>query len=328
MRPRPRRMCSRRNCAKAWITGKCWPAGPMSKARPKYAPMALISWWTLTCTWRTIACSSARKPAPVQVTFAGYPGSTGLSAIDYRLSDPLLDPPGLFDAFYAERTYRLPHSFWCYDPRSDEPAVAALPALKRGYLTFGCLNNFCKSNDQVLALWARVLRKVPLARLLLLTQEGSHRERTLAFLAQHGVASGRIQFCGRQPTPAYLALYHDIDIGLDTFPYNGHTTSLDSFWMGVPVVTLVGATVVGRGGFSQLTNLGLSELIAVTPEQFVELATQLARDLPRLEKMRRSLRERMRSSPLMDASGFARGIEDALRAMWRTWCADGTAAVQ
>jgi protein O-GlcNAc transferase len=263
----------------------------------------------------------AAKPAPVQVTFAGYPVSTGLSAIDYRLTDSFLDPPGSSDTFYAETSYRLPHSFWCYDPGTDQPHVAPLPALEKGFITFGCLNNFCKINEALLELWARVLTALPGSRLMLLAKQGSHRQRTLAFLARHGVAESRVTFNDLRSRINYLALYHQIDIGLDTFPYNGHTTSLDSFWMGVPVITLVGNTVVGRGGLSQLTNLGLERYAATTPEDFVRLVMELAGDLPRLKELRRGLRRRIKKSPLMDAVGFTRGIEDAYRTMWRAWCA-------
>jgi predicted O-linked N-acetylglucosamine transferase (SPINDLY family) len=261
-----------------------------------------------------------RKPAPVQVTFAGYPGSTGLRTIDYRLTDPYLDPPGMFDAFYSEASYRLPHSFWCYDPQATEPSVNSLPANKNGHVTFGCLNNFCKINVPTLKVWARVLRAVHGSRLLLLTHEGSHCQRTRDRLAQEGIAPNRITFAANRPRHQYLELYHQIDVGLDTSPYNGHTTSLDSFWMGIPVVTLVGPTVVGRAGLCQLTNLGLTDLIATTPEEFVDAAAGLASDLVRLSDLRASLRTRMQKSPLMDAAGFARGIEAAYRDMWRRWC--------
>ncbi len=259
----------------------------------------------------------ARKPAPVQLTFAGYPGTTGLRTIDYRLTDPLLDPPGIFDNCYAETSYHLPHSFWCYDAEADEPTVAPFPALKWGFVTFGCLNNFCKINDEVLRLWALVLRGLPGSRLLLLAPLGCHRQRTISFLAEQGVAAQRVEFCAPKPRQEYLALFHQIDIGLDTLPYNGHSTSLDSYWMGVPVITLVGKTVVGRAGLSQLTNLGLQELAAQTPESFVQKALDLAGNLTRLEEMRSGLRERMKRSPLMDAEGFTRGIQEAYRQMWR-----------
>jgi predicted O-linked N-acetylglucosamine transferase (SPINDLY family) len=263
----------------------------------------------------------ARKPAPVQVTFAGYPGSTGLSMIDYRLSDPYLDPPGMDESIYSEHTIRLPNSFWCYDPLENRDiSVNSLPALERGVVTFGCLNSLCKINDDVLALWARVMRQVENSRLLLLAPQGSPRQRTLDRLRHEGIDPGRIEFVSRQSGQAYLELYHRIDLSLDSFPYNGHTTSLDSFWMGVPVVTLVGQTVVGRAGWSQLSNLGLSELAAQTAEQFVRIAVELTEDLPRLKEVRRTLRQRMEHSPLMDASRFARNIEAAYRRMWQRWC--------
>jgi predicted O-linked N-acetylglucosamine transferase (SPINDLY family) len=262
----------------------------------------------------------ARKPAPVQVTFAGYPGTTGLSAIDYRLTDPYLDPPGLNDRHYSEESIRLCDTFWCYDPLASEPAVNPLPALGKGHITFGCLNNFCKINASVLKLWAQVLKAIDHSQIMIRTAEGTHRQRTLGLLEQEGITPDRVTFVASQPRPQYLELYHRIDIGLDTFPYNGHTTSLDSFWMGVPVITLVGQTVVGRAGLSQLTNLGLPELIGQTPEQYVGLAAELAGDWPRLAELRATLRARMQKSPLMDAPRFARNVEAAYRAMWRRWC--------
>jgi predicted O-linked N-acetylglucosamine transferase (SPINDLY family) len=265
----------------------------------------------------------ARKPAPVQVTFAGYPGSTGLHAIDYRLTDPYLDPPGSSDANYAEESVRLPHSFWCFDPQTELPEVGELPALKHGFVTFGCLNNFCKVNERVLELWAKVMLEVKESRLMLLAKEGSHRERTIAFLEKRGIVAERVAFHTLKPRGEYLGLYHGIDIGLDTLPYNGHTTSLDSFWMGVPVVTLVGKTVVGRAGLSNLSNLGLQELASETADGFIQTAVKLAGDIPRLKLLRGGLRARMKDSPLMDAAGFARGMEEAYRAMWRKWCGHG-----
>ena len=264
----------------------------------------------------------ALKAAPVQVTFAGYPGSTGLSTIDYRLSDPYLDPPGMDESIYSEQTVRLAHSFWCYDPFDcgDIP-VNALPADSNGFITFGCLNNFCKINDSMLCLWAKILHAVPFSRLMLLVRVESHRRHILELFRQEGIASQRIELIFFQPRRKYLELYHRMDLGLDTLPYNGHTTSLDSFWMGVPVVTLAGQTVVGRAGLCELMNLNLPELIASTAEQYVKIATELANDLPRLAHLRGTLRERMEQSPLMDAPSFVRNIEAVYREMWRKWCA-------
>ncbi len=263
----------------------------------------------------------ACKPAPVQACWLAYPGTTGVSTIDYRISDPYLDPPGLYEHCYTEQSIRLPDSFWCYDPLADEPAVNSLPAAEKGHVSFACLNNFCKVNPPVLKLWAEVLKAVKRSRLTLLAGAGSHRRQTLDLLAEEGVDRDRVTFVAYQPRGSYLASYRDIDVGLDTVPYNGHTTSLDSYWMGVPVVTLVGPTVVGRAGLSQLTNLGLPELIAAGPAQFVRIAAELAHDLARLSGLRATLRERLRASPLMDAPRFTRNLESAYRTMWRQWCA-------
>jgi predicted O-linked N-acetylglucosamine transferase (SPINDLY family) len=264
----------------------------------------------------------ARKPAPVQACWLAYPGTTGLTAIDYRVTDPYLDPPECNDHHhYSEQSIRLPDAFWCYDPLSSEPAVGPLPALEKGHVTFGCLNNFCKINSPVLKLWAGVLRAIERSQIMILAPEGTHRRDALALLEQEGITPDRVTFVAKRPRPQYLELYHRIDMGLDTFPYNGHTTSLDSFWMGVPVVTLAGRTAVGRAGLSQLTNLGLPELIADSPERFVMIAVELAGDLARLSKLRATLRERLRHSPLMDAPRFARNVEAAYRVMWQRWCA-------
>jgi len=270
----------------------------------------------------------ARKPAPVQVAWLAYPGTTGLAAMDYRLTDPYLDPPetgdrlgdGLGDGAYSEQSIRLPNTFWCYDPLTTEPPVNALPAKASGQITFGCLNNFFKTSDGALDLWAKVLTAIPTSRLLLLAPPGSPRKRVLDRLGQAGVAAERIEFVARQERPRYLQTYHRIDIALDTIPYNGHTTSLDAFWMGVPVVTLIGQRIVGRAGFSQLCNLGLSDLAAQSPDQFVRIAVDLAKDLGRLAELRSTLRQRMIQSPLMDAPLFARNIEQAYRQMWQAWC--------
>ncbi len=262
----------------------------------------------------------ARQPAPVQITFAGYPGTTGLSTIGYRLTDPYLDPAEN-DAFYSEESIRLPKSFWCYEALADQaPDVNPLPAEQNGFLTFGSLNNFCKINGPVLELWAKVLAAVPESRLVILATPGRHRQRTVDALNRLGIDPARIEFVGIQPRNDYLRYYHRLDIALDTFPYNGHTTSLDALWMGVPAVTLAGKSAVGRAGVSQLSNMGLPELIANSAEQYVRIASELANDVTRLSKLRAGMRERMRSSALMDGTGFARNVESALRTIWRRWC--------
>lgn len=262
----------------------------------------------------------ARKPAPVQVTWLAYPGTTGLTTIDYRISDPYLDPQEVDERVYSEKTYRLPHTFWCYDPLTEVPAVNELPAATNGFITFGCLNNFCKITPATVVMWSEVMRSVPGSRLIVLAPHGSARHRFLASMQYNGIEEGRIEFVDRAPRDQYLLHYHRMDIGLDTFPYPGHTTSLDSFWMGVPVVTRSGRTAISRSGLSILSNLGLGELVATDADQYVRLAVELSRDIPRLAELRRMLRSRMQSSPLMDGPQFARDMEDAYRQMWRSWC--------
>jgi predicted O-linked N-acetylglucosamine transferase (SPINDLY family) len=272
----------------------------------------------------------ARRPAPVQVAWLAYPGTTGSDAIGYRLTDPWLDPidggAARGDDRYSERSIRLPDSFWCYDALSDEPAATALPVLRNGYVTFGCLNNPCKLTPHTMRLWARVLGAVPESRLRLLAPEGRARDRIAAGLTLQGISAERVEFVAFRPRREYLRTYHEIDLALDTFPYNGHTTSLDALWMGVPVVTRVGTTPAARGGLSQLSNLGLRELAAYTDDDYVQAATALANDVDRLSALRAGLRARMQASPLMQAGRFARHIEQAYRAMWREWCMQGAGA--
>lgn len=262
----------------------------------------------------------ARKPAPVQVTWLGYPGTTGLTSIDYRLSDPYLDPAGGSDAVYSERTIRLPNTFWCYTPLGPTPEVSGLPAQRTGELSFGCFNNFHKVTRETLLLWSRVLRAVPDARLTILSQPGSHRQAVQRLFEDAGVSAGRIRFIARVAPDDYWRLYDGIDLCLDTTPYPGHTTTLDSLWMGVPVVTLAGPTVVGRGGVSILSNMNLTSLIARTEDEYVDIAAAIARDIDALAGLRATLRERLRASPLMDATQFAADLEDAYARMWSDYC--------
>jgi predicted O-linked N-acetylglucosamine transferase (SPINDLY family) len=258
----------------------------------------------------------ARRPAPIQVCWLAYPGTTGLSAIDYRVTDPYLDPPESDVDAYAERPLRLPETFWCYDPLTSE-AVGPLPARQRGHVGFGSLNNVLKVSHASIALWAQVLRRVENSTITLLAPVGDARGKTLDHFEEEGIERGRVRLVEYQSRQLYLATYRAIDIGLDTVPYNGHTTSLDALWMGVPVVTLVGSTVVGRAGLCHAMNLGLPELVARTPEQFVSIAAGLAEDIDRLSFLRAGLRARMERSPLMDGARFARNMEAAYRSIWR-----------
>ncbi len=263
----------------------------------------------------------ARKPAPVQATYLAYVGTTGLTTMDYRLSDPYLDPPGGPDeALYSEKTVRLPDTFWCFRPDPQMGPVTQLPASTAGHVTFGCLNSFWKVSPAALTAWARLLEGLPGSRLLLHAFAGSHRERVLNIFAKYHVARERIVFIDPLPAADYFRMYQEMDIALDPFPYGGGTTSFDALWMGVPVVTLAGDKGVGRGGLSILANLELTELVAGTIDDYLQIATKLALDLARLSQLRGSLRERMLNSPLMDAARLARHVETAYRAMWRSWC--------
>jgi predicted O-linked N-acetylglucosamine transferase (SPINDLY family) len=263
----------------------------------------------------------AERPAPVQIQWLAYPGTTGVDGIDYRITDPLLDPPEA-PLPYSERSLRVSQSFWCYDPGSEDPPVTAPPAIEAGFVTFGCLNNFAKVNHDTLTRWARVCVEVPDARLVLLAPAGRAREFATGILGAHGVGAERIEFLERLGRDDYLATYRRIDIALDCLPYNGHTTTLDAFWMGVPVVTEIGTTIVGRAGMSMARHLGLDELVARDADEFVRIAVDLARAPRRLAALRRELRERLRRSPLMDAAGFTRELERAYRTAWREFCAN------
>lgn len=258
----------------------------------------------------------ARKPAPVQVTWMAYPGTTGLKRMDYRLTDAVLDPPALTGRFYTEKSVRL-ETFWCYDPPDDAPAVGPLPAEANGHVTFGCLNNFGKVNDAVLDVWRILLAAIPGSRLMvLLPPTGRTRTRLVEKLQ---VAPERVECFPRQSRQQYLSLYNRIDLALDPFPYTGHTTTLDGLWMGVPVITLAGSTAASRGSLSILSNLNLSELAAATKEDYASLGMGLANDPDRLRAFRSGMRERMQKSILMDADRFAQQVESAYRQMWQNW---------
>jgi protein O-GlcNAc transferase len=262
----------------------------------------------------------ARKPAPVQVSMIGMPSTTGLTTMDYRLTDPYLDPPGQNDADYTEQSIRLPHCFWIFPPPDDSPPVTPLPAEHNGFVTFGCLNQFAKVSPPALSLWVKILQALPDARLVIQAEPGSHRDTVHARFAHGGIAAHRVAFVAKAPHRTYFERFQNLDLGLDPFPYNGHTSTLDALWMGVPVITLAGRTGVGRGGVSALSNLGLSELIADTPQQYVETAVLLAKDLARLAELRAQLRQRMQASPLTDGKQYAADVEAAFRGMWKEWC--------
>jgi protein O-GlcNAc transferase len=263
---------------------------------------------------RAFAC----KPAPIQVSYLGYLGTTGLTAMDYYITDAHADPPGLSEAYYHEQLIRLPECGFCYAPGPAPEVNAEPPAARCGRVSFGCLNNPAKVSDEVLALWSRVLAEVPGSRLLIRTGVGrSAEERARDLLADHGIAPERLDFAGPTATRfAYLELYHAVDIALDPFPYNGVTTTCDALWMGVPVISLGGWTSVSRQGVRFLRSVGLDELLAETPEDYVRIAAELAGDLARRADLRAGLRERLSCSPLMDANRLTRDLEAAYAGIW------------
>lgn len=263
----------------------------------------------------------AYRPAPVQVTYLGYPNTTGMTAIDWRLTDGIADPAGKSDSLHTEHLWRLERGFLCYAPPADAPPVGELPARRNGFVTFGSFNMLGKVNGPLLERWAAVLAAAPRSRLLLKAaglSEEETRERMWRELERLGVARERVLLRGHAARAQdHLAAYDEVDIGLDTFPYNGATTTCDALWMGVPVVTLAGASHVSRVGASLLTAVGLEEWIAPTPEVFLEIAARRAADVERLAQVRAALRGRMAASPLTDGAGMARAVEAAYREMWR-----------
>lgn len=262
----------------------------------------------------------ARKPAPVQVAWLGYVTSTGLTAMDYRLTDGRADPPGGDETGYTEALVRLP-CVTVFEPAAGSPPVGPLPALAGGPFTFACLNHLAKVTPEAVRLWARILLAVPDSRLLVgnAGDPGVQRRLIDAFAA-HGVAAARLAFRPKLPLGDYLALHREIDLALDTFPYNGGATSCHALWMGVPFVTLAGDRYMARMGLGLLTEVGLGELVARSPDEYVELAVRLAGDRPRLAALRASLRDRVAASLPGDAPRFVRTLETAYREMWHAWC--------
>ena len=268
----------------------------------------------------------ARKPAPVQVTYIGYGTTTGLSAMDYRFTDQYLSPSDSRE-WCSEELIRLPGCFSCYRPSAEAQAVAPSPASTTGHVTFGSFNNLAKVTPVAVGVWAEILRAVPQARLIIKYEtfaDAGQVARCRGLFAKEGVSVERLEFIPKTATHAeHLALYGRVDIGLDSFPYNGCTTTCDALWMGVPVVTLAGAMSFSRYGVSLLSNLGADDLIATTPEAYVEKAVELASDHKRLMALRAELRPRMAASPLCDAKTLTCEVENAYRSMWHRWCGSG-----
>lgn len=266
----------------------------------------------------------ARRPAPVQVSYLGYAGTTGLDAMDYRLCTMDTDPPGA-EAWHSERLYRLPRSLWCFRPLLD-PGEVADPSRPGGQdgIVFGSMNAFAKVSPEALDVWGEILRNLPDARLLMTSvPEGSVRDGLRQRFAAHGIASARVDLHGRLPYARYREILGRIDIALDPFPYNGTTTTCDTLWRGIPVVSLTGEISVARSGYALLKTAGLEELAAPDREAYVRTAVDLARDGERLRKMSAGLCARFEASPLRDEAGFARELETAYRVIWGEWCNSG-----
>jgi protein O-GlcNAc transferase len=268
----------------------------------------------------------ARKPAPVQVSYLGYPNTTGLSTIDYRITDNYVEPEepeGVAESFSSEALLRMPNSYFCYRPNDHSPQVNKLPALQNGYVTFGSFNNYAKLNSEILAIWTKVLHAVPDSKLFIKARSINDPTTLQTFrehLAKLGIESERLIFANyAHSTEEHLKTYHQIDIGLDTYPYNGATTSCEALWMGVPVVTLAGDKHAARMGLSILSAIGLTELIAHNPETYIDICVKLANDTESLQKLRKETREKMQKSPLMDGITFTHNLEAAYRKMWVQW---------
>ncbi len=271
-------------------------------------------------------CVFIRKPAPIQVTWIGYPNTTGLSRMDYRITDSFADPAGETDQLHTEKLLRLPECFSCFSAPLQSPEIGPLPAMHNGFITIGSFNNFAKITPQVMRVWIDILNRLPRSRLLLKNRSLDNprlKEFILAQLSKHGADVQRIDL--RSPTISvvdHLNSYNMLDIALDSFPYNGTTTTCEALWMGVPVITLEGRSHVSRVGVSQMNNLGLPELIAHNTENYVDITVALANDLPRLAALRSGLRERVRTSPLMNTSRFVKNLEDAYQTIWKKYLAE------
>ena len=255
----------------------------------------------------------AHKPAPVQVTWIGYPCTTGLSAIDYKIVDNYSDPPGITEQFYTEKLIRLPQSFLCYLPEMDSPDVVNPPTLNSGHITFGSFNNFPKVTQKVIAVWSKILKEINNARLIMKTPsfcDATTRNYAMGMFDREGIESERITLLPWEvSTRGHLQTYNLVDIGLDTFPYCGTTTTCEAVWMGVPVITLGGETPASRVGISLLSNIGIPELIARTTDEYIDIAVHLAADVERLQSLRGRLRKMLKDSPLCNAKKFTENLE-------------------
>lgn len=264
----------------------------------------------------------ARKPAPIQITWGDYVGTTGLKAIDFILADRYEIPPEA-EAYYTERVLRMPHGYVCYDPPAYAPVVSELPANERGFVTFSSFNYWPKITARIIDVWAQILRRLPRSRLVLKNgglQDVAVARPLLQAFAERGIDPTRIECLGWSPHLELLTEYQRIDVALDPYPYNGGLTTCEAMWMGVPVITCPGETFASRHSLSHLSNVGLTETIALSLDEYVELAVSLATDLTRLSNLRSGLRDRVAASPLCDRKQFAQDFMRILRDVWRESC--------
>jgi protein O-GlcNAc transferase len=267
----------------------------------------------------------ALKPAPIQVTWIGYPNTTGLDTMDYRFVDHVTDPVGEADECHTETLWRLPNSFTCYNSQYAQEPSRVLAAKTTGQITFGSFNNTSKLSESSIEAWAKILKKAKGSRLIMKSAslvDGETCDRFRALFKKHGVAAKRVEFYGKMSSADHMNFYANIDICLDPFPYNGTTTSCESLWMNVPIIALLGDRHSARVTASLLTQVGLGDLAAKTTDDYVDVAVKLAKDTDRLEKIHQTLREDMANSSLCDHEGHTRGVEDAYRGMWHKWCED------
>ncbi len=267
----------------------------------------------------------AGQPAPVQASYLGYPNTTGLRSIQYLITDHHCDPAPEMDAYYSEELCRMPNAFFCYQPPENCPTVSPAAVLKNGYVTFASYNNLAKIGEEVVKLWCDVLKAVPGSRLLfqcLSLNDPPTRTRYERLFVTHGIDTDRIDFAAAKDFDTYLSGHADVDIVLDTFPWNGHTVSCHALWMGVPVITLAGNRHASRMGVSILTNLDLNHCIANSEPEFITAAASLGQDTQQLARLRQELRLRMQASKLCNGNEFTQNLEQRYRSMWRKWCTD------
>ncbi len=268
----------------------------------------------------------ARRVAPVQVSWLGYPNTTGVDTVDYFMTDVKMAPPGTFDDLFVEKIVRL-NGIVAFQPSKTSPPINPLPALENGYITFASFNRSHKLGRPVIAAWAEILRRLPTSRMVIGAMSGEHiRQRLIQWFEEEGVDIGRLTFLNRSPLPDYLKQHHQVDLCLDAFPYTGSTTSLHALWMGVPTVTFNGSTLASRAGASIVAHVDLDDFVGDSVEDFIARSVEIAEDIPRLSAIRQALRDRFNVSPWGRADLVAGNIDRACQLMWERYCSDAPAA--